>query len=293
MAADIHRWRPPTLHVAPSRHLIDVAGPVAHRFARGGICPLAECHRYGPTFAARVARLLVQPPTDDAARHPFLLPTHHMSTDQQGLTERVLTKEEQDDLTPAGVVELLRAGNARFVSGDMTVRNHRAQIRKSVTGQHPKAIVLSCVDSRIPVEDVFDRGIGDLFVARVAGNFVNVDMLGSMEFACHVSGSKLILVLGHEHCGAIKAAIDGVELGNITEMLSKIQPAVEQLSPYDGERSSSNERFVHDVAERNVRLNVQRIRDESPILRTLEADGTIRICGALYDMDNGRVTILT
>ncbi len=217
-----------------------------------------------------------------------------MSTEQKGLTETVLTKQEQDELTPARVIEMLREGNARFVAGELTVRNHRAQIRKAVLGQYPKAIVLSCVDSRIPVEDVFDRGIGDLFVARVAGNFVNADILGSMEFACHVSGAKLILVLGHEHCGAIKAAIAGVELGNITEMLSKIRPAVEQLSAHDGDRdgdrSSSNERFVHLVTERNVRLNVQRIRDESPILQKMEADGAIAIVGALYDMDNGQVT---
>ena len=215
-----------------------------------------------------------------------------MSTHQEGLTESVLTKQEQDGLTPAAVVEMLRDGNARFVAGELTVRNHRAQIRKAVMGQHPKAIVLSCVDSRVPVEDVFDRGIGDMFVARVAGNFVNVDMLGSMEFACHVSGAKVILVLGHEHCGAIKAAIAGVELGNITEMLSKIRPAVEQLSDYDGDRSSSNERFVHEVTERNVSLNVQRIRDESPILKKMESDGDIAIVGALYDMDNGHVTFV-
>jgi carbonic anhydrase len=215
-----------------------------------------------------------------------------MSTLQEGLTESVLTKQEQDGLTPAAVVEMLRDGNARFVAGELTVRNHRAQIRKAVMGQHPKAIVLSCVDSRVPVEDVFDRGIGDMFVARVAGNFVNVDMLGSMEFACHVSGAKVILVLGHEHCGAIKAAIAGVELGNITEMLSKIRPAVEQLSDYDGDRSSSNERFVHEVTERNVSLNVQRIRDESPILKKMESDGDIAIVGALYDMDNGHVTFV-
>jgi len=158
-----------------------------------------------------------------------------MSTGQKGLIETVLTKQEQDELTPARVIEMLREGNARFVAGELTVRNHRAQIRKAAVGQHPKAIVLSCVDSRIPVEDVFDRGIGDLFVARVAGNFVNADILGSMEFACHVSGAKLILVLGHEHCGAIKAAIAGVELGNITGMLSKIRPAVEQSSAHDGD----------------------------------------------------------
>ncbi len=218
--------------------------------------------------------------------------TKPLSTDGEGLTERVLTKDEQDSLTPARVIELLREGNSRFVAGELTVRNHTAQIRRAVLSQYPKAIVLSCVDSRVPVEDVFDRGIGDMFVARVAGNFVNADILGSMEFACHVSGAKLILVLGHEHCGAIKGAIDGVELGNITEMLSRIRPAVEQLSDYAGEKSSSNEQFVHQVTERNVTLNLQRIRDESPILQKMESDGAIAIVGALYDMDNGAVTFV-
>lgn len=215
-----------------------------------------------------------------------------LSTDQDGLIESVLTKQQQDKLTPERVIEMLREGNARFVDGEVTVRNHKAQIRKAADGQYPKAIVLSCVDSRVPVEDVFDRGIGDMFVARVAGNFVNADILGSMEFACHVSAAKVILVLGHEHCGAIKSAISGVKLGNITEMLSKIQPAVDQLSDYAGEQSSSNEEFVHKVTERNVRLNVQRIRDESPILQKMEADGAINIVGALYDMDNGEVIFL-
>ena len=212
--------------------------------------------------------------------------------DGEGLTETVLTKDQQDLLTPAGVIETLREGNARFVAGELTVRNHTAQIRQAVLSQYPKAIVLSCIDSRVPVEDVFDRGIGDIFVARVAGNFVNADILGSMEFACHVSGAKLILVLGHEHCGAIKAAIGGVQLGNITEMLSKIQPAVEQLSDYSGDRSSANEFFVHAVAVRNVTMNMQRIRDESEILRKMEADGAIAIVGAMYDMDNGEVTFV-
>ncbi len=215
-----------------------------------------------------------------------------MSTDREGLIEEVLTKEEQDKLTPARVIEMLREGNERFVCGEVTVRNHKAQIRKAAVSQHPKAIVLSCVDSRVPVEDVFDRGIGDMFVARVAGNFVNADILGSMEFACHVSGAKLILVLGHEHCGAIKSAIGGVELGNITEMLSKIRPAVEQLSDYEGEKTAANEQFVHEVTERNVRLNLQRIREESLILRQMEAEGTIAVVGGLYNMNDGRVTFL-
>ena len=213
-----------------------------------------------------------------------------ISTDREGLIEDVLTKEQQDKLTPDDVLKMLKEGNQRFVNGEVTVRNHKAQIRKAVASQFPKAIVLSCVDSRVPVEDVFDRGIGDMFVARVAGNFVNADILGSMEFACHVSGAKVILVMGHEHCGAVKSAVDGVELGNITEMLSKIAPAVEGVSGIDGERASGNENFVHAVAEKNVRLNIDRIRAESSILESMEKDGAIKIVGAMYDMDKGEVT---
>lgn len=215
-----------------------------------------------------------------------------MDTDREGLIEEVLTEEQQAKLTPQSVIETLREGNSRFVAGEVTIRNHKAQIRKATFSQFPKAIVLSCVDSRVPVEDVFDRGIGDLFVARVAGNFVNPDILGSMEFACHVSGAKVILVMGHEHCGAVKSAVDDVKLGNITEMLSKITPAVESIDGFEGERNSSNEEFVHAVTEANVRMTIQRIRDESPVLRQMEDDNAIAICGALYDMGNGEVTFL-
>jgi len=209
----------------------------------------------------------------------------------KGLVETVLTKEEQDALTPDEVIQALKDGNNRFISNDLTSRDHSAQIRKSTLAQYPKAIVLSCVDSRVPVEDVFDRGIGDLFVARVAGNFVNEDILGSMEFACKVSGSKLILVMGHEHCGAVKAAIDNVKLGNITPMLSKIRPAVDKVE-YSGDRTSKNQEFVHMVAESNVMSTIDQIRLKSPILKEMEENGEIRIVGGLYDMDNGVVTFI-
>jgi len=217
-----------------------------------------------------------------------------ISTDHEGLIDKVLTKEERDKLTPEDVVAELKAGNGRFVAGDVTIRNHKAQIRKAAAGQSPKAIILSCVDSRVPVEDVFDRGIGDLFVARVAGNFINVDMLGSMEFACHVAGAKLILVLGHEHCGAIKSAVDRVELGNITGMLSSLLPAVDEVANegFEGEHTSANEDFVHAVCERNVRLNIARIRAESPLLGEMEREGKLAIRGGLYDLDTGKVTFL-
>lgn len=211
----------------------------------------------------------------------------------QPLVEKVLTAEEQAALTPDEVIGLLQEGNERFINNDLTARDHSAQVRNSVQGQFPKAVVLSCLDSRVPVEDVFDRGIGDLFVARVAGNFVNEDILGSMEFGCKVAGSKLILVMGHEHCGAVKAAIDGVELGNITVMLDKIEPAVElAAADYEGEKSSSNPEFVHEVCEHNVRNTKEEIRKRSPILQEMEANGEIKIVGAIYDMDSGRVVFL-
>ena len=206
--------------------------------------------------------------------------------------ERVLTRAEQDALTPDQVLNELKAGNQRFLSGTLTSRDHSAQVRDAASGQFPKAMVLSCVDSRIPVEDVFDRGIGDLFVARVAGNFENTDILGSMEFATKVSGAKVVLVLGHGECGAVKAAIDRAELGNITEMLGNIRPAIESLSDYEGDRTSANPEFVQMVVEKNVRLTVEDIRERSPILTEMEAAGQIKIAGALYDMKTGVIQFL-
>ena len=208
-----------------------------------------------------------------------------------GRVETVLTKEEQEAMTPTSVIDALKEGNIRFVSNDLTARDHNAQVRKSTFAQFPKAIILSCVDSRVPVEDVFDRGIGDLFVARVAGNISNEDILGSMEYACKVSGSKLVLVLGHEHCGAVKSAVDDVKLGNITPMLAKIMPAVDHVQ-YEGERNSHNEEFVHMVCESNVNHTIEQIRINSPILKKMEEAGEIQIVGALYDMDNGEVHFL-
>lgn len=207
------------------------------------------------------------------------------------LVEKVLTKKEQDALTPEMVIQSLKAGNQRFVNNDLTARNHTAQVRNTAHGQYPKAVILSCLDSRVPVEDVFDKGIGDIFVARVAGNFINVDILGSMEFGCKVAGSKVILVLGHEHCGAVKAAIDDVKLGNITEMLTKIRPAVEKVA-YDGDRTSGNPVFVHKVCEQNVRKAIDDIRSQSPILKEMEDEGRIKIIGGIYDMDTGEVEFL-
>lgn len=207
------------------------------------------------------------------------------------LVQEVLTQEQRDALSPDDVLNSFKEGNERFISNDLTARDHSEQVRKSASGQFPKAVVLSCLDSRVPVEDVFDRGIGDIFVGRVAGNFVNEDLLGSMEFGCKVAGAKLILVLGHEHCGAVKAAIDDVKLGNITAMLSKIRPAVEKVQ-YEGERNSKNEEFVHKVCESNVVHTIEQIRSNSLILKELEDNGQIKIVGGIYDMDTGVVTFM-
>ena len=208
--------------------------------------------------------------------------------------ETVLTEEERDRLTPDDVLNSLKQGNQRFLSGTLTIRDHSQQVREAATGQFPKAIVLSCIDSRVPVEDVFDRGIGDLFIARVAGNFENTDILGSMEYACKVSGSKLILVMGHEYCGAIKGAIDGIELGNITAMLKNIQPAIKHvdLAGFTGNKTSLNEEFVHRVAEQNIWETIENIRKYSPILKAMEDNKEIKIVGGMYDMNSGRVTFM-
>lgn len=217
----------------------------------------------------------------------------HEMNKQEPLVGTVMNAEQQASLTPSGVIQDLKEGNERYTQNNLTARDYPAQVKASTNGQFPEAIVLSCVDSRVPVEYVFDRGIGDIFVARVAGNFVNEDILGSMEFACKVSGSKVILVLGHEHCGAVKAAVDDVKLGNITPMLTKIRPAVEMNADYEGEKSSKNPEFVHMVCESNVHNTINQIRKDSPILKEMEDQGEIMIVGAIYDMDNGKVDFLS
>jgi carbonic anhydrase len=213
-----------------------------------------------------------------------------MQVNQEPLIERVLSAEEQRKLSPDDVLKSLKEGNERFASGNLTLRDHSKQIRDAINGQYPKAIILSCIDSRVPVEDVFDKGIGDLFVARVAGNIVNEDILGSMEFSCKVAGAKLVLVIGHEYCGAIKGAIDNVQLGNLTTLLRKITPAVQACAHYKGEKTTKNPEFVDMVIQENVKLTVNNIRKQSPVLQEMEQNGEIKIAGAYYDMDNGKVT---
>lgn len=207
------------------------------------------------------------------------------------LENKVLSQEEQVALSPEAIIKILKAGNADFVSDRLTVRNNSQRVRQAAMGQFPKAVILSCMDSRVPVEDVFHRGIGDIFVGRVAGNIINEDQLGSMEYACKVSGAKVVLILGHEHCGAVKSAIDDVKLGNITALLSKIRPAVTSAK-FDGEKSSKNEAFVHAVCEQNVRLAVENVRKRSPILAEMEKNKKLIIQGGVYDMDSGVVTFL-
>lgn len=207
------------------------------------------------------------------------------------LENKVLTKVQQDALKPADVLELLKEGNIDFVEDRLTVRNNSERVRQAALGQYPKAVVLSCIDSRIPVEDVFHRGIGDIFVGRVAGNVINDDQLGSMEYGCKVSGAKVILILGHEHCGAIKSAIDDVKLGNITTLLSKIKPAI-TTTKFDGERTSKNDAFLHAVCTENVKMIIENIRKKSPTLAEMEKNKEILIQGAVYAMDSGKVTFL-
>jgi len=227
----------------------------------------------------------------DKIKKVVILDENDTSIEVKPLVEDVLTAEQQQALTPDAVIESLKQGNERYVNNDLTARDHTEQIRKAANGQYPKAVILSCLDSRVPVEDVFDKGIGDLFVARVAGNFVNEDILGSMEFGCKVAGSKVIMVLGHEHCGAVKAAIDDVKLGNITAMLTKIRPVVES-SNYEGEKTSKNPGFVHLVCVNNVLNTMEQIRKDSPILKTMEDEGEIKIIGGVYDMDTGKTDFL-
>ena len=202
------------------------------------------------------------------------------------------TKESQASMTPNSSLESLKDGNLRFISDKQVSRNLNAQVKATATGQYPFATVLSCIDSRVPVETIFDQGIGDLFSARIAGNFVNTDILGSMEFACKLAGTKLILVLGHTSCGAVKGACDHAELGNLTSMLEKIQPAVEAVkSPADANlRNSSNLEFVDEVAKENVVLAIENIRKESEVLSEMEKNGEIKIVGGMYDLKTGAVS---
>jgi carbonic anhydrase len=208
----------------------------------------------------------------------------------------VLTAEEQKSMSPDEIIGRLKKGNENFVANNLTQRDHSEQRRQAMIGQYPQAIVLSCVDSRVPVEDVFDLGIGDIFVARVAGNIENEEIVGSMEFATAVAGSKLVIVMGHTACGAVNNAIDktdaaSLEMNALQNLLNEIQPSIARVTPV-GEISSKNETFTNQVIEQNAIQTVEDIRSRSPKMASLEQEGNIKIVAAVYDMASGKVKFL-
>jgi len=202
-----------------------------------------------------------------------------------------LTKAERDRMTPDEIIQRMKSGNERFRRGQKTTQDYLAQQRASAKGQYPAAVLLSCIDSRAPAETIMDLGIGDVFNARVAGNIANEDILGSMEFACGVAGAKVVLVMGHTACGAIKGAIDQAQLGNLTGLLAKIRPAVDATT-YPGERSARNYDFVDAVARKNVELTLADIRRRSPVIAGLESKGTVKLAGAMYNLESAAVDFL-
>jgi carbonic anhydrase len=202
-----------------------------------------------------------------------------------------LTKAERDRMTPDEILQRMKSGNERFRRGEKTTQDYLAQQRASAKGQYPAAVLLSCIDSRAPAETIMDLGIGDVFNARVAGNVANEDILGSMEFACQVAGAKVVLVMGHTACGAIKGAIDQVQLGNLTGLLAKIRPAVDATA-YTGERTAKNYAFVDAVARKNVELTLADIRRRSPTIAGLEGKGTVKLAGAMYNLETAVVDFL-
>ena len=204
---------------------------------------------------------------------------------------KALTKETQAAITPNNAINILKEGNQRFQTNKEVDRDLLAQVSDTSSGQYPFATILHCVDSRVSAELVFDQGIGDVFSIRIAGNFVNEDILGSMEFTCKLAGTKVIVVLGHTACGAVKGACDDAKLGNLTSLLSKLKPAVEAVSePKDtSKRNSGNIEFVNNVAEKNVYMTIANIRAQSPVLEEMEKQGEIKIVGAMYDIKDGSV----
>jgi len=209
------------------------------------------------------------------------------------LTDHTHNKDSQAALDSNSAMQLLKDGNQRFLSKSPINRDFDKQINLTATGQYPFASIVSCIDSRIPTEIVFDQGIGDIFNARVAGNFVNKDILGSLEFACKLAGSKLIVIMGHTSCGAVKGACDHAELGNLTGMLEKIKPAMANVTTEDGvDRSSKNLDFVNKVAIENVNLTIANLKANSPVLHEMMGSGEIDVVGAMYDVATGKVSFL-
>ena len=202
---------------------------------------------------------------------------------------RTHTKKTQAELTPEDAIELLKEGNKRFVNNIKTHRNLLQQVNETSAGQFPFAAILSCIDSRTSAELIFDQGLGDVLSIRIAGNILNVDILGSMELACKLAGSKLIVVLGHTRCGAIEGACNNIVLGNMTALLNKIRPAIEMEKETTEGRNADNEAFVKNVTKNNVFISVQKIKEQSPILKEMEETKQIKIIGGLYDVDSGQV----
>ena len=202
---------------------------------------------------------------------------------------KTLTKEMQVSLTPVMAIELLREGNKRFVNNLKVNRNLLQQVNETSGGQYPLAVVLSCIDSRTSAELIFDQGLGDIFSVRIAGNIINEDILGSMEFACKVAGAKALVVRGHSKCGAVKGACDHVEMGNLTNLLSKLQPAVYAEKTVTTDRTSANDEFVEKVATLNVKMAMHQIHDKSTILNDMIQKGEIAIIGGMYNVETGVV----
>jgi carbonic anhydrase len=203
---------------------------------------------------------------------------------------RTFTKKSRDELTPQLALEILKEGNERFVNNIKAHRNLLEQVNETSAGQFPFAAILSCIDSRTSAELIFDQGLGDILSIRIAGNILNEDILGSMEFACKIAGSKLIVVLGHTNCGAIIGACNNLVLGNITGLLDKIKPAIEQETETKTERNEKNEIFLRNVTVNNVFITVKKVTEQSAILKQMEQSGEIKIIGGLYDVDTGQVT---
>ena len=203
------------------------------------------------------------------------------------------TADTQAKISPDAALQELLDGNKRFLDQTPAERRLIEQVAQTATGQYPFACVLSCIDSRIPTEMIFDQGVGDLFNARIAGNFVNEDILGSMEFACALAGARVIMILGHTSCGGVKGACDDAKLGNLTQMLAKIKPAVAAVKTEPGEdRSSKNKDFVNRVAEENVRMTVAKVTADSEVLSGLVSEGKLKVVGAMYDVASGKVTLV-
>lgn len=216
--------------------------------------------------------------------------TEMTTSDTQRNTDVNLTEAQRNALLPADVVAEFKGGNERFIKDSLTPRNRQGRVQSTTAAQYPKAMILSCIDSRVPVEEIFDQGLGDLFVGRIAGNFADEEMLGSMEFATKVAGSKAIVVMGHESCGAIKSAIAGVELGNITAMLKHIDPAIEMTDNFpEDQRTVENKEYVDAVIKNNVLHTIDEIKNNSPIIAEMIENGEINIVGAYYNVDTGAV----